>query len=109
VADQAVVDLGHMRVGAVADRVDVDAGLVLAGVVDDLEDEAVQLVQRQAGLAVEFAVAADVLGPLLLEAGEPDVLQREPAVLGPRLLAAVDGELAEGVGAVAASSCSGPV
>ena len=96
VADQAVEDLGGLRVGLAVHRHDADAGLVPPGVVHDLAAHAHQLVHRQAGPAFKFPVPAHPLGPLVLQQGEVDIVLPRLAVgsvmLG-GLLKAVEGFL----------------
>jgi hypothetical protein len=60
--EQPVDDLGRLDIGVAVDGMDVDAGLVLPGVVHDLADEARQPVDGEAGPAFELAALAD-LGP----------------------------------------------
>jgi hypothetical protein len=64
-ANHALVKLGALFVGAVADRVHLDAYLVLALVVRDLVQVGRQAVERQAGAAFQLALALDRLVPLV--------------------------------------------
>jgi hypothetical protein len=61
--------------------VDLDRGLVLAGIVHHLAHECRQPVDRETRPAVFFAAAPDRIGPLLGQPRETDVVERIGAVL----------------------------
>ena len=82
VADQPVVNLGRLDVRAGIRRLDLDRGLVLPRVVDDLTRERRQAVDGEARATFALALRQHGVRPLLAQARELDVLQRPLAVIG---------------------------
>ena len=76
VADQPVVNFGRLGVRVAVSGPHADRGLVLARVIHDLPHEGRQAVDRQTRAPFRLAILAHLLGPLLAQARETQIVNR---------------------------------